>query len=134
MRLAITTGLLLAAALAFACGDSGTNGNGSPTDRTPGQSGTPGAGVTQVNPDDSPTDFASLRDGLIDRLDAIGVSVGFVPDDVRDDLIDSCHDLDLFADSDRVDEICGALGDAIERADPGLIDVVISGLRDLAEE
>ena len=128
MRLAVTIALLLTAALAFACGDSGSNGNGSSTDRTPG------AGVTQVNPDDQPADFDSLRDGLIDRLDAIGVSVGFVPDDVRDDLIDTCHDLDLFADSDRVDEICGALGDAIERADPGLMDVVISELRNLEEK
>lgn len=131
MRLAVTTALLLAAALAFACGDSGTNG--SSNDRTPAQGQTPGE-VTQVNPDDQPTDFASLRDGLIDRLDAIGVSVGFVPDDVRDDLIDTCHDLDLFADSDRVDEICGAIGNAIEGADPGLIDVVISELRDLEEK
>lgn len=126
--LAGTGALLLTAVIALSCGDDGGSGSALDGDDA---SGTPGSGVATVASDEEPTDFTSLRDDLIERLDSIGVSIGFAPDEVRDQLLESCHDLELFADAGRVGDICDALDDAIERGDPGLIDLILDELRKL---
>ncbi len=73
-------------------------------------------------------EFELARDALYQELDNYGANIGFLPDDVRDDLLASCHALDELAASDDVDEICTAIERAIADGDPGLIDLVLNEL------
>lgn len=104
--------LLLAAALASACG----------------------GGATPSAPDDGGASFEELRDTLRDRLDAIGVNIGAVPDDVRDQILAECRKLEQFVDEERVQGICGAIEQAIQQGDPGLIDLVLEELAALTAD
>ncbi len=127
--------LMLTAGLAGACGGgNGAGGNGA----TPGRTASPaptedGAGSTptQDGAESTPTNFEALRDALRNQLDAIGVNIGAVPDDVRDQILASCRELEAFVEGERVEEICGAIEQAIERGDPGLIDLVLNQLAEL---
>lgn len=136
--------LMLTAGLAGACGGgNGAGGNGA----TPGRTASPaptedGAGSTptqdgvestptQGGAESTPTRFEALRDALRNQLDAIGVNIGAVPGDVRDQILASCRELEAFAEGERVEEICGAIEQAMERGDPGLIDLVLNQLAEL---
>ena len=131
-RLTPVIALLLLAA-AIACGGSGDTAeidgaDGDPTGQ-PGETASPV--VTLIATEDPPTTFAELRDDLLARLDAIGVNIGIVPDDIGEQLVSSCLELQGFVDGERVAEICASIGDAIERGDPGLIELVMERLADL---
>jgi hypothetical protein len=84
-----------------------------------------------TNSQGTPQPFEEFRDALAQRLDAIGVNVCCVPPDVRQNLIDQCGQLALYAKQDAVDQICTAIGQAMDRADPGLLDIVVSEVRQL---
>ena len=123
-RLTLAIALLLLAA-AVACGGSGDTANGDPDGDTPSPV------VTLIATDDPPTTFEAVRADLLAKLDAIGVNIGFVPDDIGEQLVNSCLQLEAFVEGERVTEICASIGDAIERGDPGLIDLVMERLADL---
>jgi hypothetical protein len=124
-RLTPVIALLLLAAAAVACGGSGDTANGDPD----GETASPV--VTLIATEGPLTTFEALRDDLLARLDAIGVNIGIVPDDIGEQLVSSCLALEAFVESERVAEICASIGDAIERGDPGLIDLVMERLADL---
>ena len=119
-RLTLAIALLLLAAAAVACG-----GRGDPT------GGTVSPVVTLIATEDSPTTFEAARDDILAKLDAIGVNIGIVPDDIGEQLVRSCLALEAFVQGERVAEICASITDAIERGDPGLIDLVMERIADL---
>lgn len=125
--------VVMTAALTAACGgDDGSGNSGgtaSPAD-TPAGGTTPRSTAT-VGPEDTPTEFETLRDELSAQLDAIGVNIGAVPDDIRDQILASCRELATFADGKRVEEMCEAIERAMENDDPGLIDLVVDQLAEL---
>jgi hypothetical protein len=97
--------VLAACAILVACSGSGSGDNGEP-----------------VRP------FEEVRSDLLDRLDTIGVNIASVPPDVRQQVVEFCRELEPHIGDDRTDEICGALQDAFDRADPGRIDRVVAEL------
>ncbi len=106
---------LTIALFAVACnGDS----NGAPSPTSPDSNATPSS-------------FESIRDKLYSQLDAFGINIGAVPDDIRTQLLGSCQELEQFANADDVEEICTAIDDAIEQGDPGKIDLVLNRLLEL---
>lgn len=121
-RLTLAIALLLLAVAAIACGGSGDTANG-------GETVSPV--VTFIATDDSPTTFEAARDDILAKLDAIGVNIGIVPDDIGEQLVRSCLALEAFVQGERVAEICASITDAIERGDPGLIDLVMERIADL---
>ena len=136
-RLAPVIALLLLVA-AVACGGGGDTGDGADAD-PPVVDGTDGDPtgetaspvVTLIVTEVPPTTFEALRDDMLAQLDAIGVNIGFVPDDIGEQLVSSCLELEAFVEGEAVAEICAGIGDAIERGDPGLIDLVMERLADL---
>lgn len=130
--------LTLIAGLAIACGGGGNgSATATPVDgAAPVDGATPAGDETSVpasteQPAATPSEFEGLRDDLIDQLDAIGVNIGVLPDDVREDLLARCVELAPFANADRVDEICGAVEQAMGSGDVGLIDLVLDDLAEL---
>ena len=124
-------GLYFAGALlvvAFVVGACGGDGDG-------GDDNGATAGRTEFPPamDGTPARFEALRDALADRLEAIQVNIAAIPDDVQRKIIDLCRELEAFIDEDRVDEICGALDEAIDRGDPGRIDRILAELAELED-
>ena len=122
-RLTLAIALLLLAAAAVACGGSGTGDDDPPETASPV--------VTLIATEDSPTTFEAARDDILAKLDAIGVNIGIVPDDIGEQLVSSCLALEAFVQGERVAEICASITDAIERGDPGLIDLVMERIADL---
>ena len=113
-RLFLVLPVVLVLAAAFACGDgTGDGGNG----------GTP----------QGPS-FEELRQDLLTQLDSIGANIGAVPDDIRNQILGQCRALDEFADDDEVDALCTAMQRAMDRGDPGLIDLVLENLATLEED
>ena len=116
--------LLVAAFVVGACGGDG--GGGDDNGAT--------AGRTELPPaEGTPARFEALRGALADRLEAIQVNIAAIPDDVQREIIDLCRELEAFIDEDRVDEICGALDEAIDRGDPGRIDRILAELAELED-
>ncbi len=130
-RALVAAVVVMAASLATACGGNSGNGDGTsrPSDTPAG--GTAPRGTATVGPEDTPTEFEALRDDLSAQLDAIGVNIGDVPDDIRDQILASCRELGRFTDAERVEEVCEAIERAIEDDDPGLIDLVVEQLAEL---
>lgn len=135
--------LALALALAFmgcADGDGTTDTDGLNT-APPGMTAdiatatnAPNETIATTEPSDTPTAFETLRDELRDRLDAIGASIGDTPSDIREQLLTSCRELGEYVDSDRVEPICSDMEDAMDRSDPGKIDLVIDYLAELKQD
>ena len=123
-RLTLAIALLLLAVAAIACGGSGDTSTGDPPE-------TASPVVTLIATEDSPTTFEAARDDILAKLDAIGVNIGIVPDDIGEQLVRSCLALEAFVQGERVAEICASITDAIERGDPGLIDLVMERIADL---
>lgn len=129
--------LMLTAGLASACdGGNGAAGEGNSVGDSedvngavPTKTESPAATAEAVQ--GTPTSFEALRDTLRDRLDAIGVNIGAVPDDVHDQILGWCHELESLAQQEVVADICEAIEDAIEQGDPGLIDLVLDQLAEL---
>ena len=122
-RSALALAAVLALAAAFACGDGtgdGGNGNG-PSGGTPDANG-------------SGPSFEELRQDLLTQLDGIGANIGAVPDDIRNQILGQCRALDEFADDDEVDALCTAMQRAMDRGDPGLIELVLENLATLEED
>lgn len=94
-----------------------------------------GGGPTDVpiptDPSGTPVTFEALRDDLADELDAIGPNIGAVPADVKQDLLIRCGQLTNFVDRDEIAPLCNAINNAIERGDPGLVDIIVTELRAL---
>jgi hypothetical protein len=134
--------LSLALALAVigcADGDGITDSNGLNTPQ-PGSTAdiatatnAPNETIATGEPSDTPTAFETLRDELRDRLDAIGASIGDTPSDIREQLLTSCRELGEYVDSDRVEPICRDIEDAMDRSDPGKIDLVMDYLAELKQ-
>ncbi len=106
--------LVLTAALAGAC-DGGID---SPT-------------PTDDAADGTPTPFEEVRGDLSEQLVRYRANIDALPPDVRDQLLNPCRGLEAFVSSEDVDEICGAIEDAIEQGDPGRIDLVLARLAEL---
>ncbi len=106
------------AALLLGCDSDGDGPSGSSTQ----------APTTTENGNGAPTEFELARDALYEELDSYGANIGVLPDDIRDDLLASCHALDEFAAGDDVDNICTAIEQAIADGDPGLIEIVLNEL------
>lgn len=148
-RLWLGVVLLVAAGLAVACTDIDTGdsvdtavplGTATAATDTPAAAGgtlTPG-GPESPTPtptvEGTPTRFEALRDGLRGQLEAIGDNIGTVPDDIRDQLLARCHELEEFVAPEVIADICGAIEQAIDGGDPGLIDLVLARLAELREE
>ncbi len=115
---------LLLLAVAGACGDDGNSTEPSATVVLPVE-------TVPVFNEETPTSFGALRGELQDRLDGIGVNIGGVPDDVRQELLEFCIQLENFADGGEVAEICDLLEDAIEQGDPEILDTVLDRLAGL---
>ena len=115
LALSLALCILLASVIA-ACGD----GSGS---------GEADGGATDTNGSES--DFETLRDRLIERLDSFGANIGSVPDDIRDQILGTCRELSEFADPEVVDQICRAIQQAIDDSDPGLVDLIVDQLAEL---
>ena len=109
--------LALTAAAAAACG----GGNDSPTPPGNGATGTAGP-------------FEAVRGALVEDLVNYRVTIGDVPPDVGARLLADCEQLETFADSDRVEDICTAIEQAMANADPGLIDLVLDELAELTPD
>ena len=123
-RLTPVIALLLLAA-AVACGGSGDTAGDDPDRETASPV------VTLIATEEPLTTFEALRDDLLARLDAIGVNIGVVPDDIGEELVSSCLALEPFVEGERVAEICASITAAIEGGDPGLIDLVMERLAEL---
>lgn len=108
--------LLLIPAIAGACNDGAAPFLPTPTEG--GLQNTPGA-------------FETARDALSAQLEAIGVNIGVLPDDISQQLLDACRELEMFLDPGETDEICDAIEEAIDQRDPGLIDLVLERLDEL---
>ena len=98
--------------------------NGGPTPTSPVQTVESGGNAT-------PASLPELRGELSNRLDGIGVNIGAVPDDVREQLLASCRQLERFVERERVDQICQTIEDAIEQGDPGLLDRAVQQIEEL---
>ncbi len=109
--------LALTAAIAAACG----GGNDSPNPTGNGATGTAGP-------------FEAARDALVEDLVNYRVTIGDVPPDVGARLLADCEQLETFADTNRVEDICTAIEQAMESADPGLIDRVLTELAELTPD
>ena len=109
--------LALTAAVAAACG----GGNDSPNPTGNGATGTAGP-------------FEAARDALVEDLTNYRVTIGDVPPDVGARLLTDCEQLETFADSNRVEDICTAIQQAMANADPGLIDRVLTELAELTPD
>ena len=118
---AFAAGVTIAAFAVLSCGGGG-NGKS-----TPVPSGLPTSETTPGRP----ATFEELRDGLANDLNGIGVSICCLPDDIQQHLLDQCRDLELYADAADVSPICDALLRAMQRGDPGLIDLILPDLRAL---
>ena len=114
-------------------GTAAPNGSPSGTEAPPGATAN-GAGATADGAAATPTAFEALRDELADDLEAIGVNIGAVPEDVREALLARCQELSAFADADLIEAICGAVARAMDSGDSGLIDLVLDELAELAAE
>lgn len=118
MTVRLAAAAVFLAAIAFVllgCGD-GSNG-GNPTNVPP-----------PANSQGTPLSFEEARDALAQRLDAIGPNVGSVPPDVQQELLIQCGQLTNYADRQTVAPLCNAINTGFERADPGLIDIVVREL------
>jgi len=79
----------------------------------------------------STANFEQLRDSLRDRLDSVGANIGFVPDDILEQMINDCHELGTFVDEDRISNLCDAIRRARDTNDPGLVDQIVVQLEQL---
>lgn len=120
-RAAIFAPLLALAVIgvAAACNGGGDSGPAQPTVDSP--PATAGA-------------FEEQRDALAAQLEAFRSNIGALPDDIREQLLASCRDLDQFVDGDDIAQVCDAIEDAIDQGDPGKIDLVLARLRELEPE
>ena len=109
--------LLALTAAAAACG----GGNDSPNPPGNGATGTAGP-------------FEATRDALVEDLVNYRVTIGDVPADIGARLLADCEQLETFADSDRVEDICTAIEQAMANADPDLIDRVLAELAALTPD
>ena len=125
----VLASLLLSLGLAACGGEDSPSGpvNGD----APQPSSTASVADATVEANATPTEFETLRDGLRDRLDAIGASIGDTPSDIREQILASCRELADFAEPDLVEPICQDIDEAIERGDPGKIDLVLGHLASL---
>jgi hypothetical protein len=130
---------VFALATAVACGGGGRGDHAATATAPPSDGATataPSAEVpTATSPPDSngsPSEFETLRDALVDELDRIGVNIGAVPPDVRARIIGNCRALGQFADEAEVEDLCDAVQQAMDRGDPGLIDLILEDLAELS--
>jgi hypothetical protein len=141
--LVLVAGLAGAAFLACGGGDGGDAGDSATNtpQRTTAPTATePATATSTIEPAATPTlyavgeTFLELRDGLAEALDSIGANIGAVPPDIRADLVARCQRLARFAAEDEVNVICDAIERAMDRGDPGLIELVLENLVTLEED
>ena len=109
-RAAIAVLILIAiGAIAAACGGNG----GNTSDAT------------------STANFEELRDSLTSRLDSVGPNIGSMPDDVLNQILNNCHELEKFVDEGSINNLCDAIKRARDTNDPGLIDQIVTQLGQL---
>jgi hypothetical protein len=116
---AIAVLLVALAVIAMACG--GGNGDG----------GNSATATTKTTTATSTGTFAQLRDSLRTRLGGIGVNIGSVPDDILNQVLNQCHELEKFADQKRVNDLCDAIRRARDTNDVGLIGQIVTQLGQL---
>ncbi len=119
MKRGVAIALLFAVAAAgVACGGGSGGGGNSATATTT-------TATTTTGP------FAQLRDTLRSRLNGIGVNIGSVPDDILNQILNQCHELERFVDQNRVTDLCDAIKRARDTNDVGLIDQIVTQLGQL---
>ncbi len=82
----------------------------------------------------STTNFEQLRDALRNRLNGIGVNIGVVPDDVLNQILNQCHELEQFTDQTRVNDLCTAVRRARDTNDVGLLDQIVTQIGQLKQK
>jgi hypothetical protein len=87
------------------------------------------AGSKPVGPTSRP--FEEIRDDLAARLDTIKVNIASVPADIQTRIKATCRELETYIGKDKTTEICDTLDEALDRADPGRIDRVLTELAQL---
>lgn len=138
--LVVAVPVLLLVGLVACGGSDDPTRAGAPSENGSGAGGSDGqpSGGTESGAasgtESASTPFEAERAVLMERLDGIGVGIGAVPDDVRDELVGSCRELEEFVDEDDLEEICDAIVEAIEMSDPGRIDLVLAQLAELEED
>lgn len=75
--------------------------------------------------------FDDVHDELVERLDTIRVNIASVPDDIKARIKATCRNLEPFVGDDKTNDICNTLDEALDRADPGRIDRVLTELAEL---
>ena len=86
-----------------------------------------------TNVQGTPYSFAEFRDQFVSRLDAIGPNIGYVPPDVRQELLAQCREIALYVRQDAVTPLCDAISRAMDENDPDLLDVTIRQLQALED-
>ena len=79
----------------------------------------------------STANFEQLRDSLSSRLDSIGPNIGSMPDDVLNQILNNCHELETFVEEGSINNLCDAIRRARDTDDPGLIDQIVAQLAQL---
>jgi len=79
----------------------------------------------------STANFEQLRNSLISRLDGVGPNIGAMPDDVLNQILNNCHELEKFVDEGDINRLCDAIKRARDTNDPGLIDQIVAQLAQL---
>ena len=79
----------------------------------------------------STANFEQLRDSLSSRLDSVGPNIGSMPDDVLNQFLNNCHELEKFVDEGSINNLCDAIKRARDTNDPGLIDQIVAQIAQL---
>jgi hypothetical protein len=79
----------------------------------------------------STANFEQLRDSLTRQLDSVGPNIGSMPDDVLNQILNNCHELEQFVDEGSINNLCEAIRRARDTDDPGLIDQIVAQLAQL---
>ena len=79
----------------------------------------------------STANFEQLRASLSSRLDSVGPNIGSMPDDVLNQILNNCHELEKFANEGSINNLCDAIKRARDTNDPGLIDQIVAQIAQL---
>ena len=79
----------------------------------------------------STANFEQLRASLSSRLDSVGPNIGSMPDDVLNQILNNCHELEKVVNEGSINNLCDAIKRARDTNDPGLIDQIVAQIAQL---